>query len=88
MKVVRLSSSRLGRKSTGVRMNDISARIRRLEQLSVGAARETQLVGPADIFLYVERRQYLTALHKMCARLENARVALAKARQRLDGKRR
>jgi hypothetical protein len=64
----------------------ISARFRRLEQLSLGVARETQLVGQADIFLYVERREYLTALHQMCAWLESARVALAKARQRLDGK--
>jgi hypothetical protein len=64
----------------------LSARIRRLEQLSLGVARETQLVGQADIFLYVERREYLSPLHKMCAGLESARVALAKARQRLDGK--
>jgi hypothetical protein len=61
------------------------ARIRRLEQLALGLARETQLVGQADIFLYVERRGYLTALHEMCARLASALVALAKVRQRLDG---
>jgi hypothetical protein len=40
----------------------ISARICRLEQLSPSVARETQLVAQADIFLYVERREYLTAL--------------------------
>jgi hypothetical protein len=66
----------------------LSARIRRLEPLSLGVARETQLVGQADIFLYVEHREYLEAPHRMCAGLECARVALAKARQRLDGKRR
>jgi hypothetical protein len=63
----------------------LSARIHRLEQLSLGLARETELVGQGDIFLYVERREYLTPLHKMCAALESARVVLAKARQRLDG---
>jgi hypothetical protein len=31
--------------------------------LRLGVAREVQLVGLADIFLYVERREYLTALH-------------------------
>ena len=64
----------------------LSARIRRLEQLTLGVARETQLVGQADIFLYVERREYLSSLHKLCAGLESARVSLAKARQRLEGK--
>ena len=64
----------------------LSARIHRLEQRSLGVARETQLVGQADIFLYVERREYLTALHKMCAGLESARVTLSQARQRLDWK--
>jgi len=64
---------------------DISARIRRLERLSLGVARETQLVGEAYIFLHRERREYLGALQRMCIELESARVALAKARQRLDG---
>jgi hypothetical protein len=63
----------------------LSARIRRLEQVSVGVALETLFVGQANIFLYVERLEYLTPLHKMCAALESARVVLAKARQRLDG---
>jgi len=62
----------------------ISARLRRLEQLALGVAREVQLVGQADIFLYVERREYLTALHRRCAGLESARVVLAKGRQRND----
>jgi hypothetical protein len=61
----------------------LSARVRRLNQLALGVAREVQLVGQADIFIYVERREYLTALHRMCAGLEGARVVLAKARQRL-----
>jgi hypothetical protein len=47
----------------------LSASIRRLERLSLGVARETQLVGQADIFFYVERREYLEALHRMCGGL-------------------
>jgi hypothetical protein len=65
----------------------LTARVRRLAQLSLDVARKTQLVGQADVFLYVERREYLTTLHKMYAGLDRARVALAKARQRLERKR-
>jgi hypothetical protein len=65
----------------------LSARVRRLDQLALGVAREVQLVGQDDFLLYVERREYLTALHRMCAGLESARVVLAKARQRIDGER-
>jgi hypothetical protein len=61
----------------------ISARIHCPEELSLGVARETQLVGQADIFLYVERREFLTALHRLREGLEGARVSLAKAR--IDG---
>ena len=56
----------------------LSARVRRLDQLALGVAREVQLVGQDDFLLYVERREYLTALHRMCAGLEGARVVLAK----------
>ena len=35
----------------------ISARVSRLDELALGVAREDQLVGQADIFLYVERRE-------------------------------
>jgi hypothetical protein len=63
----------------------LSAGIQRLEQLSLGVARETQLLKQSDIFLYVERREYHAALQRMRGGLESARVALAKARQRLDG---
>jgi hypothetical protein len=58
----------------------LSARIRRLERLSLGVARETQLLKQADIFLYVERREYLAALQRM-------RGGLAKPLQRLDAMR-
>jgi hypothetical protein len=63
----------------------LSARVRRLDQLALGVAREVQLVGESDIFLYVERREYLKTLHRMRAGLEDARVVLAKARRRIHG---
>ena len=66
---------------------DLTARIRRLDRLSLGVARETQLVGESDIFLYRERREYLDALHGMASGLEGARVSLVKARRRLVGRR-
>ena len=43
-----------------------------LSRLSMGVA---QLVGESDIFLYLERREYLDALNRMCVGLESARVA-------------
>jgi len=66
----------------------LSARVRRLNELALGVAREVQLVGGDGLLLYVERREYLTALHRMRAGLESARVVLAKARQRMDSERR
>jgi hypothetical protein len=71
----------------GITAAALSARIRRLGRLSLGVAREAQLLRQADIFLYVERREYLSALNRLRGGLESARVALAKAAQRLDGKR-
>ena len=64
---------------------DLTARIRRLERLASGVARETQLVGESDIFLYRERREYLDAPQGMASGLESARVALVKAQQRMEG---
>ena len=63
---------------------DIGARVRRLEQLARGVAREIQLVEKTAILLYRERRDYFDALRRLWAGVENARVALATARQRLD----
>src|SRR5262249_60468216 len=37
--------------------------------------------------LYVERREYLAAMRRVQAGVEEARVVLAKARQRIDGDR-
>ena len=63
----------------------ISARIRRLEELAMGMARELQVEKQSDIFLWRERLEYRYALLEAWRGFENARVALAKARQRLEG---
>jgi hypothetical protein len=62
---------------------DIAARVRRLEQLALGIAREIQLVEKTAILLYRERRDYFDALRRIWTGIENARVALVNARQRL-----
>jgi hypothetical protein len=64
---------------------DIASRVKRLDQLSRGVALEISQVSKADDpLLYVERQEYLAGLRAMLAGLESARVALAKARQRLE----
>ena len=63
----------------------ISARIRRLEQLALGVARELQIEKQTDIFLWRERLEYRYGLLEMWRGFENARIALAKARHRLEG---
>jgi hypothetical protein len=45
----------------------------------------SQIAKADDPMLYVERREYLTALRQVLNGVEGARVTLAKARQRLDG---
>ena len=63
----------------------ISARIRRLEQLSLGVARELQIEKQSDIFLWTERLEYRYALLQAWRGFENARIALAKALRRIEG---
>jgi hypothetical protein len=64
---------------------DIAARVRRLEQLALGIAREIQLVAKADDpMLYLERQAYLAGMRRLLNGIESARVVLVKARQRLD----
>ena len=63
---------------------DISARVRRLDQLSRSLAREISTVAKADdSMLYLERQAYLTGMRKLLDGIEAARVALVKARQRI-----
>ena len=63
---------------------DILARIRRLNELALGISKEIQLIEKAeDPLLYVERRDYVAGLCQLRVALETARVALAKAKQRI-----
>ena len=62
---------------------EVLARVRRLDELARGLAREAAVMGEAqDPLLYLERRAYLTALQSAVAGLEEARVTLARAAQR------
>ena len=57
----------------------------RLEELSRGFAKEEVRVRECDDpLLYVERLAYLTALRLALSGVEGARVALAKALQRIE----
>ena len=68
---------------------NLTARIRRLEELGRGLAREVALwKGCNDPLLYLERKEYLKAVQDALAGVEAARVALARACQRLDANRR
>ena len=62
----------------------LRARMRRLDALVVGFARESQLEAKSDIFHWRERLEYRYALVKIQRGLEGARVALAKALRRMD----
>jgi hypothetical protein len=66
----------------------LAARIKRLEKLGLAFAREQLIMRRRDDpLLYLERQDYLQALQGAIAGLENARVVLAKARQRLGRRR-
>ncbi len=69
-------------------LHGLTARIRRLHELSRGLAREVELwkrdAGP---LLYLERGAYLRAVQDALAATETARVVLARARQRLEDRR-
>ena len=64
---------------------DLAARVRRLDQLARGLAKEVAIWKECnDPLLYLERKAYLTAIQDALAGVEEARVVLAKARQRLE----
>jgi len=69
-------------------MEDLRARNARLDQLSLGLAREAQLFSVAskinDPLLYLERNAYRHAVQDARAGVEKARVTLAKALARLE----
>jgi hypothetical protein len=64
---------------------DLTARIRRLDALARGLAKEVILWKQSnDPLLYLERKAYLGAIQDALAGAEAARVVLAKVCQRLD----
>jgi hypothetical protein len=70
-----------------ITLADLTARVRRLEQLTRGLAKEVVLWKKCDDpLLFLERKTYLDAMQNGLANLDGARVVLAQARQRLlDG---
>jgi hypothetical protein len=68
---------------------DIEGRVRRLDELARGMAKECVVIRKADDpLLYLERKAYLTAIQNAIAGVEAARVVLARVCQRLAGQRR
>jgi hypothetical protein len=66
-------------------LTDLRARVRRLDELARGLAKEVSLwKGGDDPLLYLERKAYLGAIQDALAGVEAARVILAKAHQRLE----
>jgi hypothetical protein len=62
---------------------DVAARVRRLDELMRGLAKELAVWKEgADPLLYLERQAYLKAIQGALNEVETARVILAKARQR------
>ena len=68
-------------------MAGIRARHTRPDQFSRGLAKEAVVIKDGkDPLLYVERRDHLAALQDALAGVESARVVLAKALHRLEGR--
>jgi hypothetical protein len=64
---------------------DLTARAGRLDELARGLAKEVTLWKTCnDPLLYLERKTYLKAIQDALAGVEEARVTLVKARQRLE----
>jgi hypothetical protein len=71
-----------------ISLEDLVGRLRRLDELTRGLAKEVVLWREGnDPLLYLERKAYLAAIQDALAGVESARVVLARARQRLDGAR-
>ena len=67
-------------------LEDFKARMRRLDALSRGLAKELrQCAQGNDPLLYVERKADLKAVRDALAGVESARVVLAKVVQRIEG---
>jgi hypothetical protein len=66
-------------------LEDLTARIQRFDALARGLAKEVTLwKNSNDPLRYLERKAYLRAVQNALAGVEEARVILAKVRQRLD----
>lgn len=64
----------------------MKARVRRLDELARGLAKEGQVLRQAnDPLLYRERQDYLKAVREALAGVEEARVVLARVVQRIEG---
>jgi hypothetical protein len=71
-----------------MQLTDIRRRVKRLERLSMGLAKELDIIGKGeDPLLYRERKQYLESMRNALSGTEAARVILARAAQRLEGTR-
>ena len=65
-------------------IEEVVARVRRLEDLARGLAKEVALWKEGnDPLLYLERKSYLNGIQDALAGVESARVVLARARLRL-----
>lgn len=65
-------------------VKDIEARVRRLDELAKGLAREVVLWrGGNDPLLYLERRAYVNALQDALEASEKARIVLSQALDRI-----
>lgn len=65
--------------------NGVSTRIQRLDELARGLAKEVVVWREGnDPLLYLERKAYINAIQDTLAAVEAARVALAKALQRMQ----
>jgi hypothetical protein len=66
-------------------LRDLTARVRRLDELSRGLGKEVVLWKECnDPLLYLERRAYLGAIQDALGGVEEARIVRAKARRRVE----
>jgi hypothetical protein len=66
-------------------LDDLTARVRRLDQLGRGLAKEVTLWRKGnDPLLFLERKAYLAAIQDALAGVEAARVVLAQVARRVE----
>jgi hypothetical protein len=69
-----------------MQLSDIRRRVKRLEQLAKGLAKEVSIIREADDpLLYRERKQYLTSIQDAIAGADAARVILTRVVLRMEG---